>query len=68
MSNEEEWVELDLTGNLTERWRLGPQNQSSEVAFTSPRPVRGSIGSTADGDKLVFAHRHFVTVGPRFTA
>jgi hypothetical protein len=90
VSNQKEWVELDLNGNLTGRWRLGPQNQSSEVAFTSddqayihrynpdadamqffrlnrktsawdlvPSPGAGLDWLYgADGDKLVFTHRH----------
>jgi len=35
VSNQKEWVELDLNGNLTGRWKLDPQNQFPGVVFTS---------------------------------
>ncbi|MGA3241077.1 MAG: hypothetical protein ABSG03_32825 [Bryobacteraceae bacterium] len=34
-SGETEWVELDLDGNLTGRWRLDPFSYELRVAFTS---------------------------------
>jgi len=35
VSNEREWLELDLNGNLQGRWKLDPQNQFPGVVFTS---------------------------------
>jgi hypothetical protein len=35
VSNQREWVELDLNGSLKGRWKLDPQNQFPGVVFTS---------------------------------
>ena len=35
VSNQREWVELDLNGNVKGRWKLDPSNQFPGVAFTS---------------------------------
>jgi hypothetical protein len=35
ISTQREWVELDLNGALTGRWKLDPHNQFPGVAFTS---------------------------------
>jgi hypothetical protein len=34
VSNQREWVELDLNGNVTGRWKLDPSNKFPGVAFT----------------------------------
>lgn len=35
VSNQQEWVEIDLSGNLKGRWKLDRSNESPGVAFTN---------------------------------
>ena len=34
VGNQREWVELDLNGNVTGRWKLNPSNEFPGVTFT----------------------------------
>ena len=49
ISNQLEWVELDLNGNLIGRWRLDPEKMYPRIAFTSDNRVyvqgRGTMTS-----------------------
>jgi len=56
--NQMEWVELDLSGNVTGRWRLNDVVQTGAVAFTSDDQVYIPHSDSATKDYQVLKLNH----------